>query len=330
MPLSYDLTAPLAEILRKSPRNYFTGFVQPDAPADQSRLSFLEPYQKGKPPVIFIHGLFSDPQGWADMVNDLRALPGFCNRYQIWFFRYPTGQGFLRSAAELRQELQAAIQTCDPHGMDPALQELVLVGHSMGGLVAKLQVTHSGDTIWRRLANRPLNEINTDEKTRTKLASACFFEPAPYVRRVIFIATPHCGSNDASGMVGNGASLLVRESPQEAQMHRQLLEQNPGVFSQFIQKRMPTSIDLLQPDSPLLSAMREMRVGDEVQLHTILGVATIPSLRGPTDGVVPVASARHPGVRSESTTHAPHSKVHHAPESTREVARILSEHLAEE
>jgi pimeloyl-ACP methyl ester carboxylesterase len=330
LPLASDLTAPLAETLRKSPRSYFTGFVQPDAPDDHSRLSFLEPYQKGKPPVVFIHGLFSDPQGWADMVNELRALPGFCDRYQIWFFRYPTGQGFLRSAAELRQELQAAIQTCDPRGADPVLQEMVLVGHSMGGLVAKLQVTHSDDTIWRRLANRPLDEINTDEATRTKLATTCFFEPAPHVRRVIFIATPHCGSSDASGMVGNGASLLVKESPQEAQMHRQLLEQNPGVFSQVIQKRMPTSIDLLQTDSPLLSAMREMRVGEGVQLHTILGVAPIHSLLGPTDGVVPAASARHPGVESESTTRAPHAKVHHAPESTREVARILAEHLADE
>lgn len=113
-------------------------------------------------------------------------------------------------------------------------------------------------------------------------------------------------------------------------MHRQLMEQNPGVFSRVIQKRMPTSIDLLQPDSPLLSAMREMRVGDGVHLHTILGVAPLPSLHGPTDGVVPAASARHPGALSETTTYAPHAKVHHAPESTWEVARILSEHLAEE
>lgn len=330
LPLAGDLTAPLAETLRNNPSTYLAGFIQPGAKEDEARLNFLEPYQKGKPPVVFVHGLLSDPQGWADMVNDLRALPGFCERYQVWFFRYPTGHGFLRSAAGLRQELQAAIQTCDPHGTDAALQEVVLVGHSMGGLVAKLQVAHSGDTIWRRVANRPLEEINTDEKTRQQLTMACFFEPIPQVRRVIFIATPHCGSNDASGLVGDLAARLVRESPQEAQQHRLLMEQNPGVFAEAIKKRFPTSIDMLQQDSILLDAMREMRIGERVHLHTIVGVANRPSLNGPSDGVVLVSSARHPGSESESTTRAPHAKVHHAPETTREVARILAEHLSGE
>lgn len=330
LPLSADLTAPLADVLETSPRTYLAGFVQPGTQDDQAQLSFMEPYQAGKPPVVLIHGLFSDPQSWADLVNDLRAIPGFCDRYQIWFFRYPTGQGFLRSAAELRSELQAAVAACDPHGVDPALQQMVLVGHSMGGLLAKLQVTYSDDAIWRRLANRPLEEINTDEATRMKLGLASFFEPLPYVRRVIFIATPHRGSNDASGVVGNVATLLVRESPEDAQTHQRLMEQNPGVFSTVIQKRLPTSIDLLKPQSPLLQAMQEMRLGEGVHLHTIIGVTPHPSLRGPSDGVVPVSSARHPGSESETKSPAPHAKVHRAPETTKEVARILAEHLASE
>lgn len=330
LPLASDLTAPLAKTLQTSPRTYFSGFVQPGAQDDPSKLGFLEPYQKGKPPVVLIHGLFSDPQSWADLVNDLRAIPGFCDRFQIWYFRYPTGQGFLRSAAELRQELQTAIQTFDPERTDSALQEMILVGHSMGGLIAKLQVTHSDDTIWRRLANRPFDEIQADEETRTRLAMACFFQPAPHVRRVIFIATPHGGSNNASGIVGNVATLLVREPPQEDQAHQRLLEQNPGVFADIVQKRLPTSIDLLKPQSPLLDAMREMRIGEGVELHTIMGVTLHPSLRGPSDGVVPVASAKHPDSLSEVLTQSPHAKVHRAPEATREVARILAEHCVHE
>ncbi|MBC7852911.1 MAG: alpha/beta fold hydrolase [Pirellulaceae bacterium] len=330
LPLAGDLTAPLAKTLQTSPRTYLSGFVQPGAQDEPSKLGFLEPYQKGKPPVVLIHGLFSDPQSWADLVNDLRAIPGFCDRFQIWYFRYPTGQGFLRSAAELRQELQVAIQSCDPQRTDPALQEMILVGHSMGGLIAKLQVTHSDDTIWRRLANRPFEEIRADNEDRMRLAAACFFQPAPHVRRVIFIATPHEGSNDASGLVGNVATLLVRQPPEEAQTHRRLLEQNPGVFTDIVQKRLPTSIDLLKPDSPLLDAMREMRIGDGIELHTIIGVTFHPSLHGPSDGVVPVASAKHPGSLSETWTQSPHSKVHRAAETTKEVARILAEHCVKE
>jgi len=330
LPLAGDLTAPLATTLQTSPRTYLSGFVQPGSQDDPSKLGFLEPYQKGKPPVVLIHGLFSDPQSWADLVNDLRAIPGFCDRFQIWYFRYPTGQGFLRSAADLRQDLQAAIQTFDPERTDPALREMVLVGHSMGGLIAKLQVTHSDDTIWRRLANRPFDEIQADEETRTRLAMACFFQPAPHVRRVIFIATPHGGSNEASGFVGNVATLLVREPPQEAQAHQRLLEQNPGVFADVVQRRLPTSIDLLKPQSPLLDALREMRIGKGVELHTIIGVTFHPSLHGPSDGVVPVASAKHPGSLSETWIQSPHSKVHRAAGSTKEVARILAEHCFNE
>jgi pimeloyl-ACP methyl ester carboxylesterase len=326
LPLAADLTAPLAKIIQDNPRTYLAGFVQSGTEYQQSRLTFLEPYQVGKTPIVFIHGLYSDPQSWADMENDLRAIPGFCDRFQVWFFRYPTGQGFLRSAAELRSELQAAIQACDPDCADPELRQMILVGHSMGGLIAKLQITHSENHIWRRLANRPLKDIKIDQTARAKLAAACFFEPALHVRRVIFIATPHHGANEASGVVGNIASRFVRESPEDSALHRQLIAQNPGVFSDIVQQRLPTSIDLLKPNSPLLTAMQEMKIGSGVEYHNILGEIPFPSLQGPSDGVVPIASASHDGFTSEIIVSEAHAKVHRSQETIKEVARILLEH----
>src|SRR6185369_12819958 len=113
-PLAFDLTAPLAKTLEVAPRPYLAGFIEPGGAVAAARLSFLEPYQPRKVPLVLIHGLFSDPQGWADLINDLRAAPGFADRFQIWVFRYPTGQGFLQSAAVLRKELQAVVATLDP------------------------------------------------------------------------------------------------------------------------------------------------------------------------------------------------------------------------
>ena len=303
VPLAADLTAPLAEALQDTPRVYLAGFIQPGGGQDDARLNFLEPYQPGKIPVVLIHGLFSDPQSWADMINDLRACPGFAQHFQLWTFRYPTGRGFLRSAAELRQNLQTAFALCDPAGQDPALRRTVLIGHSMGGLIAKLQVTESEDKIWRQIANRPLDEIQTDEATRLLLAQACFFRPSPNVAKVIFIATPHCGSNSASGAVGRVASWLVETPPAEAAQHEQLIAQNPGVFAEFVQERLPTSVDMLEPQSPILQAMRELKFGRCVQLHNIIGVH---SPIGPSDGVVLVDSAWHPGCKSEMTIPSPH------------------------
>jgi hypothetical protein len=324
--LASDITAPLATVVQEAPRTYFAGFIQPGSVRDQARLIFLEPYQPGKVPVVLIHGLFSDPQSWADMINDLRASPSFCERFQIWTFRYPTGQGFLQSAAKLRMELQAAYTMCDPVGSDPALQKTVLVGHSMGGLIGKMQVTESEDKLWRRIANRPLEEIQADETIRQRLQSACFFHPQPYVSRLIFIATPHCGANSASGVVGRVSSVLVETPPEDAQQHQQLISQNPGVFADVVQTRLPTSVDLLRPNSPALEAIREMCINPSVTLHNIIGVH---DPIGPSDGVVPVASAWHPNCQTERSIASPHGRVHRAAQASCEVLEILNQHWAE-
>src|SRR5262245_15081585 len=230
VPLAADFTAPLAWTLDQTPRTYLTGFLQPGRPETSARLMFLEPYQPGKSPIVIIHGLYSDPQSCADLVNDLHSAPGFASKFQIWVYRYPTGEGILRSAATLRDEMQAAVAALDPQRADPALQQMVLIGHSMGGLIAKLQVTSSGERIWARVANRPLEEIVSTEEIRAELARLCYFEPSPHVTRVIFIATPHCGALPSSALLGKSASHLVEPAPDELAMHRQLMADNPGTF----------------------------------------------------------------------------------------------------
>ncbi len=324
LPLASDLTAPLAVTLNNAPRTYFAGFIEPGGGATRARLNMLEPCQPGKAPVVLIHGLFSDPQSWADMINDLRATPGFLDRYQIWVYRYPTGQGFLQSATVLRNELHAAVKMLERKQPDPALHRIVLVGHSMGGLVAKLQVTHSENLIWDKLANRPLETIVTTEQARSFLAENCFFDPNPDVGRVIFIASPHAGSLTSSGLIGRGSSLLVQPSEQQAAMHDQLIRDNPQTFNPLIERGMPTSIDMLQPQSPLLEVMRRMRIGCHVKLHNIIGCSQPLSLDGPSDGVVSVRSATHPDCQSVLAVNAPHAKVHRSAKASAEVLRILN------
>ena len=323
LPLAVDLSASLAMTVKEAPRTYLAGFIEPGRAATTARLGFLEPYQPLKTPVVLIHGLFSDPQSWADLVNDLRAAPEFAQRHQLWVFRYPTGQGFLQSAAALRRELRAALAELDPARGDSALQNAVLIGHSMGGLVAKLQVTYSDEHVWSRLANRPLDQIATTDQTRALLAEICYFGPSPDVARVIFMASPHCGSLPSGACFGQGASLLVEPSPEQAELHEQLMRDNPGTFNPLVERRFPTSIDMLTSSSPLLDAMRQMRLRPGVKLHNIIGVSHPISLDGPSDGVVSVASASHPDCLSVLAIPAPHAKVHRSLGASAEVLRIL-------
>ncbi|MCA9102507.1 MAG: alpha/beta fold hydrolase, partial [Planctomycetales bacterium] len=328
-PLATDTTAPLAfgSISRGDSDFWLTAFIEPDDFTDD-RLAMLEPYQPGKIPVIFVHGLLSSPSTWTDLVNDLRAQSEFSQRYQVWEFRYETGAPFLAAAARLRRELKQLITTIDPHGADPALQDIVLVGHSMGGLVARLQTVDSGDALWNVIANEPLEQIVTDPATRAQLAELFFFEAQPSVRRVIYLATPHLGSEWANRPIGRLASSLVRREPQIERRHRQLAAANPGVFSPEIRDRIPTSIDMLDPDSPSLRAIWCLPTAPWITTHSVIGTEHPPLFVPPGDSVVSVESAEHPGTVSRVFVCATHTHVQRDTDTTNEVWRILSEHVA--
>jgi hypothetical protein len=168
----------------------------------------------------------------------------------------------------------------------------------------------------------------TTEKTRAELARLTYFDPSPHVARVIFIATPHRGGLPYSGFLGKGASHLVNAPPAQTAMHAQLISDNPETFAPWVQRRFPTSIDMLPSDSPLLTVMWQMRLSERVTLHNVIGVYQPLSMDGPSDGVVSVNSALHPRCQSIVTVVERHTKVHQSFETAKEVLRILEEHRA--
>ena len=328
--LAADLTMPLLDMLAGMPRDNVLSFLQPYGDGDtEPRLEFLEPHQPGRIPVVFIHGLASDQGTWFDLLNELRTWPTFHRRFEPWLFHYPTGGAFMTSAAILRRDLRAAVRRLDPEGTDPALQNLVLVGHSMGGLHAKLQVVDSGTAVWDSIAKRPFEEIVIPPEHRRYVRNAFFFEPSPFVKRIVFMATPHDGSGLASRGVGRLASVTVAPPPAPTQIHDEVVLLNPGAFWPYFEKKLPTTIDILEPTAPILRAVRGLRIPCWVTTHSIIGKAHHSLLAGPDDCVVPVASARIEGVCSELVVPTSHTKVHHHPDSVAELKRILTMHLRE-
>jgi pimeloyl-ACP methyl ester carboxylesterase len=331
IPLAADLSAPLAyHAIHESPRvNPIAWFLDPDAAGGSEGLYFLEPYQPGKIPVVFVHGLLSSPSTWIDMINDLRATPGFDDHFQIWAFRYATGRSFLRAAAQLRRALYEATKTVDPCGDDAALRSIVLVGHSMGGLVSKLQVVESRDVLWNSIAARPFEQIVADGATRQELAEVLFFEPHPNVRRAVFLAVPHGGSSWAARPVGRLASAVVQIDDERSEQHARLIADNPGVFAPEVERRLPTSIDMLEPSHPLLQAIGRLPLATCVRGDSVIGAGGLFTRIAPTDGIVPVHSARHRQVESETFVDADHEHVHRSVETVQQMHSILRRHLAE-
>lgn len=328
-PLAADLSAPIAWLNQNSPHLNYQAFLHPDRQHVGGQLIMLEPYQAGKIPVIFVHGLLSDPLTWTGLINELRASDWFNERYQVWVFGYATGRPFLRSAADMRRECGDAFATLAKDNPDPALQRAVLVGHSMGGLVSKLLVTHSDTVLWNSFAQRPLESLQTDEVTHRYLSDLFFFQPLPFVQRAVFIGTPHGGSPVAREWIGRLASHLVTRSHDFADEYEAFLEQNRHAIHPFFAQHIPTSVDMLEPQDPVLQAMRRLPVAPHVRLHSVIGNGHTMLVGGPADGVVPVDSARHDRVESEILVAATHQHLQTHPDTVQEVLRILRLHIEE-
>jgi pimeloyl-ACP methyl ester carboxylesterase len=336
VPLESDLTTPLAKFLDQYPAETiaFTGFFRADRLRGEAGVKFLEPYQPGKIPVLLVHGLLSSPVTWAPMFNDLQADPQLRERFQFWVYFYPTGDPYLATAADLRKKLDTIRAEFDPRHQDPALDQLVLVGHSMGGLVSHLQTVPGGDDFWKLVSDEPIQQVNADDVVKEDLQETFYFRPRMDVTRVIFLGTPHRGSKLSPSLPARLARRFIQAPKELMDDAQDLTKLNPA----FKYRQLPNSVDLLAPDAPALLVLNERPRSPGVHYHSVIGLAPKCSSAierwvawdssEPGDGVVPATSAHFDGAESELVVPADHFHVHQHPLAVREVRRILLEHAA--
>jgi pimeloyl-ACP methyl ester carboxylesterase len=337
VPLETDLSTPLAYFLNSpglKKRDIATlGLLDTNAVSDLKGIYMVEPYDPDKIPVLMVHGLWSSPLTWMEMFNDLRALPEVRNRYQFWFYLYPTGQPFWTSAAGLRRDLLEMRELLDPGRSNRALDHMVLVGHSMGGLVSRLQAINSGDDFWHVVSERPFTELNATPEEKASLAQVCFFNANPSVARVISIGTPHRGSHFANDYTRYASKWLITLPAMMQQVSNSVIRKNPGFFRDTELLTTTTSIDSLAPDSPVFPVYLRAERGPGVKFHNIVGevphTGIVGKLSKGSDGVVPYSSAHMEDVESEIVVEADHVTVHRHARAILEVRRILLEHEAE-
>ena len=331
VPMEIDLTTPLAFMMQNSPEpNGLEGMMNPAAWEKFTRLYMLQPYDPDKIPVVFVHGLMSAPTTWAPMFNGLMGDPELRARYQFWYFRYPTGNPMLFSAAALRASLEEVRHAFDPSGQNPNFNAMVVVGHSMGGLLTKTLVLDSGDALWANVSKKKLEDLPLSPDDRTVLRDALYFTHRPYVSRVVFISTPHRGSELALGVIANIGRALISLpltvlKPLGAVTAALVRSAHAGGNSSIASGRGSTGIDSLSPKNPNLKTLAELPM--TVPYHSIIGNEKKADTPGGTDGVVPYWSSHLDGAVSEKIVHSGHSAQDH-PLAIREVRRILLEHLA--
>lgn len=287
----------------------------------------MYPYRAGRVPVVLVHGTASSPARWADLINEIQNDPVLRERVQIWLFIYNTSNPILLSARELRRSLQSVLTELDPQGRDAALRRMVVIGHSQGGLLTRLIVSHSGSRFWDVNSTVPFSEARLSAETRALVESVMFFEPLPFVKRVVFVATPHRGSFRVGTLVLGLVRRLVRFPGTFVRGVKELAKE--GQFEQFNAfGGVPTAVDNMRPGHPFMKALSSMPIADGVIAHSIIAVQGKGGPEGLNDGVVTYESAHLDGVASEKIVRSSHS-TQGEPETILEIERILREHVAQ-
>jgi len=332
LPLETDFTTGLAYNLEGSEIWSFgiSAFLGKDVTKLPGGLYLKDPYQPGKIPVVFVHGTASSPVWWTEMFNTLSFDPLIRGKYQFWYFVYTSSKPIVMSAADLRDALRDKVAELDPQGKDPALQQMVVVGHSQGGLLTKLTAVDTGDSLLKSLTGQDLDSLQAPDDSKAKLRRLTYVKPLPFVKEVIFLSTPHRGSFRSKMWNRDLVRRLIT-------LPATIVESSMGFFDYMTddvkkllggKKTVFTSADGMSPDNPLIKALAEIPLAPGVRGHSIIAVQTDGDPKLGNDGVVEYTSAHLNGMESEFIVRSDHSSQLN-PLAIDEVRRILMEHMTE-
>jgi triacylglycerol esterase/lipase EstA (alpha/beta hydrolase family) len=335
--LSADYSAPIAAMM--DDQSSFLGLLIAIDPLKyktanhkEHGLFALGAFDPDKIPVIFIHGLISQPSTWTQASNYLLQDKTIRENYQFYYYFYPTGVTPMLTGAKLRQTL---LKFYAKYGENnPHLQHTVLVGHSMGGLLSSIQSRMFTQELWHEIFKDKKTPSDTSEQANDddafKEYKTLFSHPQlTPIERTVFICTPHLGSEIANGWIGKIGSALIELPKNVASLQLGATLNSMTDFGRAVTLNSgpPNSVNRLKPNNPSLKLLKTQPFSPRITYHTILGNR---GRKGPieqsSDGVVPYWSSHIEGAASEKVVPTNHESLN-ATETEQEISRILHLHL---
>ena len=295
---------------------------------DHAEIVMMQPYDPSRITIVLIHGLGGSPEAWVNVANEILGDERLRDRYQVWQVYYPTNVPVAISQLNVRQAIEETLDAVDPGRLNAASRDIVLIGHSMGGIIARLLISRGGERIWDERYHAP---PGSERRARlARLEPYLDFHPMAGVDRVIFLATPHQGtpyaanwiSRRVAGFVHLPATLLELVDSTAASIEGDLPEAARTL------RQHPNGINLLDPRSPYLELTSKLEIAPGIPYHSIIGrKSSQEPLESSSDGIVPYTSAYLPGAESTLVVASDHH-VQERPEAIREIRRILLAHAA--
>lgn len=332
VPLAANFTAGYGLWLARSDfsRQAFRNLMGSASALQSPHIFMLQPYDPNRKIILMLHGIASSPEAWVNTANEVLGDAALRERYQLWQLYYPTNLPLIINLQSIREAVLNALQTVDPAGATPAADDMVLIGHSMGGLLARLLVSEDDGTFLDRLGE--LLQLDPQRKKRlaTRFSAELRITPLPGVTRAVFIAAPHRGTDVADYRLARWLAGLITLPVKVLEQVQQFAEVVLDPEQQIQPARVRfTSIDNLSERDSFIRATADLPIYSGVKYHSIIAVEQ-PSLpiEQRSDGVVPYLSAHLPGAESEMIIRSGHS-VQETSAAILEIRRILYQHLTE-
>lgn len=293
---------------------------------DRPHVYLMQPYDPNRRIIVMLHGLASSPEAWVELANEILGDEALRQHYQIWQVYYPTNMPIALNHAMIRRALGDTLAHFDPSGQAPASSDLVLVGHSMGGVIARLMVSSTDQSLVQLAADH--SRLTPQQIKR--IDPMLRFESFPHVSRAIFIATPHRGTSVAGGRLGRWMAGFIRFPVTVLEELAHTLAPNAAASSHESLGHIPNSVDNLDENDPFVRAAADFPISAQVRYHSIVAQANADvALDDSDDGLVPYRSAHLPGAQSEKVIISGHSVQQNAA-AILEIQRILKEDMTQQ